>query len=180
MMPSASPTRPAAAAPGIATDPVCGMRVEIDGARHTAVHDGHAYYFCSPRCLGKFTAQPARWLKPGAATPAAAGTIYTCPMHPQVRQAGPGNCPICGMALEPELASADSGPNPELVDMKRRFAVSLVLALPVFLLEMGSHLLDLHRLIGQETSNWVQFGLATPVVLWGGWPTRSRAISCRR
>jgi P-type Cu+ transporter len=100
----------------------------------------------------------------------AAGTIYTCPMHPQIRQAGPGSCPICGMALEPELATATSGPNPELIDMRRRFWVSLVLALPVLALEMGGHLTNLHMLLGQKSSNWIEFLLATPVVLWGGWP----------
>jgi Cu+-exporting ATPase len=91
-------------------------------------------------------------------------------MHPQIRQAGPGSCPICGMALEPELATAETGPNPELADMSRRFWVSLVLALPVVALEMGGHLFDLHKLTGQQASNWLQFLFATPVVLWGGWP----------
>ncbi len=156
-----------------AIDPVCGMTVTVAGARHTAAHDGRPYYFCSARCLAKFTAEPQRYLKPAAAAPAepvAPGTIYTCPMHPQIRQVGPGSCPICGMALEPELVSADSEPNPELADMTRRFWIGLVLAVPVMVLEMGGHLFDLHRLIGQETSNWLQFALATPVVLWCGWP----------
>ncbi|QBR72144.1 copper-translocating P-type ATPase [Beijerinckiaceae bacterium] len=98
------------------------------------------------------------------------GTIYTCPMHPQIRQIGPGHCPICGMALEPELARADEGPNPELADMTRRFWVGLALSLPVVVLEMGGHLFNLHMLIGQKTSNWIQLLLATPVVLWAGWP----------
>jgi Cu+-exporting ATPase len=97
-------------------------------------------------------------------------TIYTCPMHPQIRQAGPGFCPICGMALEPELASAEAAPNPELADMTRRFWVGLVLTLPVLALEMGGHLTDLHMLLGQKWSNWLQFVFATPVVLWAGWP----------
>jgi P-type Cu+ transporter len=105
-----------------------------------------------------------------AAAPAPPGTIYTCPMHPQTRQVGPGNCPICGMALEPEMASAESGPNPELADMTRRFWIGLVLAVPVMALEMGGHLTELHMLLGQEISNWLQFVLATPVVLWCGWP----------
>src|SRR6059058_6133822 len=98
------------------------------------------------------------------------GAIYTCPMHPQIRQAGRGFCPICGMALEPELVSAEAAPNPELADMTRRFWVALVLTLPVFALEMGGHLTDLHMLLGQKWSNWLQFLFATPVVLWAGWP----------
>ena len=101
--------------------------------------------------------------------PAAAGTIYTCPMHPQIRQIGPGTCPICGMALEPALA-AHAGPNPELLDMTRRFWIGLVLAAPVVALEMGGHLFDLHMLVGRNVSNWLQFAFATPVVLWAGWP----------
>ena len=98
------------------------------------------------------------------------GTIYTCPMHPEIRQVGPGNCPICGMALEPETVTAETGPNPELVDMTRRFWIGTVVTAPVLALEMGGHLFDLHGWIGQQTSNWVQLLLATPVVLWAGWP----------
>ncbi|WP_245271772.1 copper-translocating P-type ATPase [Rhizobium sp. IBUN] len=96
--------------------------------------------------------------------------IYTCPMHPQIRQPGPGNCPICGMTLEPELVTADTGPSAELIDMQRRFWIGLVLSLPVLALEMGGHLTNLHMLLGAQTSNWVQMVLATPVVLWAGWP----------
>jgi cation transport ATPase/YHS domain-containing protein len=161
-----------------AIDPVCGMKVKIDGAKNSAVHGGDIYYFCSARCLGKFTAEPLRYLKLAKVTSAApepAGTSYTCPMHPQIRQAGPGSCPICGMALEPELVSADSGPNPELADMKRRFWVGLVLAVPVIALEMGGHLTNLHMLLSQKISNWLQFGLATPTVLWAGWRFFERA-----
>ena len=102
--------------------------------------------------------------------PVPEGTIYTCPMHPQIRQVGPGSCPICGMALEPELVSAETGPNPELADMSRRFWVGLVLTIPVLVLEMGGHLANLHLLIDQTWSNRIQFLLATPVVLWCGWP----------
>jgi len=98
------------------------------------------------------------------------GTVYTCPMHPQVRQIGPGNCPICGMALEPELATLETGPSPELVDMSRRLWIGLVLSIPVLALEMGGHLTNLHMLLGPQTSNWLQMVLATPVVLWAGWP----------
>src|SRR5438105_3466272 len=101
--------------------------------------------------------------------PVPAGTIYTCPMHPEVRQIGPGHCPICGMALEPELAEA-GGPNPELIDMTRRFWIGLVLSIPVVALEMGGHLTNLHMLLGRNASNWLQLVLATPVALWAGWP----------
>src|SRR6266498_2590503 len=101
--------------------------------------------------------------------PVPAGTIYTCPMHPEIRQLGPGNCPICGMTLEPVLAS-DTGPSAELVDMTRRFWIGLVLSIPVVALEMGGHLTNLHMLLGQNLSNWLQFVIATTVVLWAGWP----------
>ncbi len=103
------------------------------------------------------------------------GVVYTCPMHPQVRQIGPGNCPICGMALEPEIISAEKGPSPELVDMRRRFWIGLVLTLPVLTLEMGGHLTNLHMLLGPQMSNWLQLVFATPVVLWAGAPFFERA-----
>lgn len=153
------------------TDPVCGMTVDAEAAKHRHTHDGHPYVFCSGKCREKFIADPAHYLQP-APKPAAvaAGTIYTCPMHPEIRQQGPGSCPICGMALEPELVSADAGPNPELADMTRRFWIALALTVPVFALEMGGHLTGLHQWLGQQTSNWVQLVLATPVVLWAGWP----------
>ncbi|QCL95479.1 copper-transporting P-type ATPase [Agrobacterium tumefaciens] len=106
---------------------------------------------------------------PPPATPEE-GIIYTCPMHPQVRQIGPGNCPICGMALEPEVATLATGPSPELLDMGRRFWIGLVLSIPVLGLEMGGHLTNLHMILGPQTSNWLQMALATPVVLWAGWP----------
>src|SRR6266436_1428626 len=106
--------------------------------------------------------------KPKAAVPE--GTIYTCPMHPQIRQIGPGACPICGMALEPEVASLDAPPNPELADMTRRFWIGGVLTLPAFVLEMGGHLVGGHGLIYQTLSNWIQLAFATPVVIWAGWP----------
>jgi Cu+-exporting ATPase len=103
------------------------------------------------------------------------GTIYTCPMHPAIRQSGPGNCPICGMALEPEIATVDQGPSAEYLDMRRRFWIGLVLAFPVLILEMGGHLVDLHRFVDPKVSNWIQLVLATPVVLWAGWPFFERA-----
>jgi Cu+-exporting ATPase len=165
----AARAQPAAA--GMAIDPVCGMQVDPHSAKHRAEFAGRTYYFCSAGCRTKFVANPKRYLGEAApAAPVPEGTIYTCPMHPQVRQVGPGACPICGMALEPLLAGAETGPNPELVDMRRRFWISLALTLPVFVLEMGGHFTGLTTLIGMQRSNWVQFALATPVVLWGGWP----------
>ena len=178
---------PSATAPiGAATaiDPVCGMTVRIEGAKHVAQHGGATHYFCSAGCRTKFVADPqgilsrpppVRAPKPPqpAPAPAAAGTIYTCPMHPEIRQPGPGSCPICGMALEPELPTAESGPNPELTDMTRRFWVALALAIPVVVLGMGLELLGLHWVSGQ-LSNWLQLGFATPVVLWAGWPFFAR------
>ncbi|MDI1286359.1 MAG: heavy metal translocating P-type ATPase, partial [Reyranella sp.] len=169
---------PSRSAEETATDPVCGMKVKVATAKHTKVHEGHTHYFCSPKCLQKFTAEPDRYLKPAEAAPAspiAAGTIFTCPMHPEIRQVGPGSCPICGMALEPAEASLDHGPNHELIDMTRRMWIGLVLSLPVVALEMGGHLTNLHMLLGATTSNWIQFILATPVVLWCGWPFFVRA-----
>jgi Cu+-exporting ATPase len=105
---------------------------------------------------------------------------YTCPMHPQVRQMGPGNCPICGMALEPVVATADQGESPELRDMTRRFWIGTVLTAPVFALEMGGHLFNIHHLVAQQTSNWIQLLLGSPVVLWAGWPFFTRAAASVR
>ena len=153
-------------------DPVCGMGVDPHTARHRMNHQGRPYYFCSARCQAKFAADPDRYLAHRATTPepAPAGVIYTCPMHPEIRQAGPGACPICGMALEPVLATPESGHSRELTDMTRRFWIGLVLALPVVILEMGGHLFGIAHTIGQQNSNWIQMALATPVVLWAGWP----------
>jgi Cu+-exporting ATPase len=155
-------------------DPVCGMTVDPAKTAHHAEHAGHAYHFCSAGCRTKFVAEPGRYLQeraPMRAEAVAPGTIYTCPMHPQIRQPGPGSCPICGMALEPETPSAETGPNPELVDFTRRFWIGLVLTVPVFLLEMGGHLTGMMHLVGgPRVGNWIQFVLATPVVLWAGWP----------
>jgi len=169
---------PDRAAAGVVRDPVCGMTVDPATAKHRAEAGGETFYFCSARCRGRFLADPDRYRHPEpaapAGAPAAAGTIYTCPMHPQIRQVGPGHCPICGMALEPEVAAAETGPNPELADMTRRFWVSLVLTAPVFVLEMGGHLTGGHGLIDPTLSNWIELVLATPVVLWGGWPFFAR------
>jgi Cu+-exporting ATPase len=153
-------------------DPVCGMSVDPHKAKHTAEHGGRTYYFCSAGCRTKFLADPARYLadKKLPAEPVPEGTLYTCPMHPEVQQVGPGACPICGMALEPTLVTADAGPNPELADMTRRFWIGLAFALPVFILEMGSHLAGGHGFLDQQLSNWTQLLLAAPVVLWAGWP----------
>ncbi|HET6467702.1 MAG TPA: HAD-IC family P-type ATPase, partial [Geminicoccaceae bacterium] len=147
------------------------MEVDPHKTQHRHEHAGKTYYFCSGGCRTKFASDPERYLGPAeAAPPVAPGAIYTCPMHPEVRQVGPGSCPICGMALEPETIGADTGPNPELVDMTRRFWIGLALALPVVALEMGGHLAGLHTLLHAQTSNWLQLLLATPVVLWCGWP----------
>ena len=154
-------------------DPVCGMSVDIATSPHKTSHDGHDYAFCSAGCRTKFVADPERYLTVKAAEPqpeVVPGAIYTCPMHPEIRQIGPGSCPICGMALEPETITADSGPNPELADMSRRFWIGVGLAIPVFVLEMGNHLPGMMMVVSPELSNWIQFALATPVVLWAGWP----------
>ena len=152
-------------------DPVCGMMVDPHTTPHKAEYSGRIHYFCSAGCREKFMVDPARYLEPqvAQAEPVPEGTIYTCPMHPEVRQVGPGSCPICGMALEPVMVSLEAKPNTELIDMRRRFWVGLALTLPVFILEMGTHVFGLH-LFSPTTSNWVQMILATPVVLWAGWP----------
>ena len=154
-----------------AVDPVCGMTVDPVTAAHRATHEGQDYFFCSSGCRTKFIVDPDRYL--GEATepaPVIPGAIYTCPMHPEVRQEGPGACPICGMALEPETVTAEAPVNHELIDFTRRLWVGAVLTLPVFALEMGGHLTGLMMRIPGQTSNWIQFALATPVVLWAGWP----------
>jgi Cu+-exporting ATPase len=158
-------------APHLAVDPVCGMRVDPHTAKHRGEYGGRTYYFCSATCREKFLANPPRYLRKDQEAPAGVpeGTIYTCPMHPEIRQVGPGSCPICGMALEPVIVTADSGPNPELVDMTRRFWIALALTIPILALDMGQHLLGLD-LAPRRTTNWIQLAIATPVVLWAGWP----------
>jgi Cu+-exporting ATPase len=160
----------------LARDPVCGMDVDPHASKYRAEHGGRTYHFCSAGCRTKFAADPMRYLAPAeeSARPLPEGTIYTCPMHPEIRQIGPGSCPICGMALEPELVAAEAGPNPELADMRRRFWIGLALTLPVVALEMGGHLAGLNIWLDQQTSNWLQLALATPVVLWAGWPFLER------
>ncbi|MGC1855161.1 MAG: heavy metal translocating P-type ATPase [Pseudolabrys sp.] len=154
-----------------AVDPVCGMTVDDPHtAKHRADYHGHPYYFCSAGCRTKFVNGPQKYLDAREPEPVAEDTVYTCPMHPQIRQVGPGSCPICGMALEPELAGSDIGPNPELIDMSRRFWIGIALTVPIFVLEMGSHIAGAHSWVDPNLSNYVQFAFATPVVLWAGWP----------
>src|ERR1035437_1564624 len=151
-------------------DPVCGMDVDDDtDLRHK--YEGRDYVFCNPRCLDKFKAAPDRYLGVKKDEPLpAAGSKYTCPMHPQVIQDGPGTCPIGGMACEPALPSAEEEPEGgELADMKRRFGVSLAFALPLFIGEMASMNGPWHWLSPRAMA-WAQLALATPVVLWGGKP----------
>nr|WP_300046448.1 heavy metal-binding domain-containing protein [uncultured Nocardioides sp.] len=180
------------------TDPVCGMMVDPATTEHAAVHDGEHFSFCSGGCEDEFlTAPDAYPRQPGeqdhtghdtqqphhghhvaggdqltAPTPAAGEAVeYTCPMHPEIRQDGPGTCPICGMALEPVIVTADTGPSAELRDMTRRFWFGVVLSVPVLVLGMGRDLIPwLHDNISATTSAWVQLVLATPVVLWAGGP----------
>ncbi|UPK35751.1 heavy metal translocating P-type ATPase [Bradyrhizobium sp. 186] len=159
-------------APTKVRDPVCGMTVDPATSKHRFDHHGETFHFCSAGCRTKFAADPAKYLaKEKAPEPEMpAGTIYTCPMHPEIRQVGRGSCPICGMALEPEVASLETGPNPELADMTRRFWIGGALALPAVVLEMGGHLAGPHNWIDPALSNWIQLVFATPVVLWAGWP----------
>jgi P-type Cu+ transporter len=160
-----------------ATDPVCGMTVKTADAPSKADHGGHTYYFCSPRCKAKFTAEPRRYLEPAAA-PASAkpGTIYTCPMHPEIRQVGPGSCPICGMALEPAEASLEEPPNQELLDMTRRLWIAAALAVPILAVDMGGHLFGIDGLLPHGLKDWLLLALASPVVLWAGWPFFVRGV----
>jgi Cu+-exporting ATPase len=153
-------------------DPVCGMSVDPLTAKHHVEHDGHAYHFCSARCREKFVADPAAWLEDRPLPfPAAPGTIYTCPMHPQIQQAGPGHCPICGMALEPMMPTLDEDDGGELSAMTRRFGWLVVLTLPVFALAMGPHLFGWHLPAPWDGwAGWVEAVLASIVVLWGGAP----------
>jgi len=184
-------------ASSLVKDPVCGMDVDPATAQHQTTYDGQAFFFCSAGCKARFEGDPTMFLHShDSATPAPkshdhsghdhsghvatvapaapapdAATEWTCPMHPEIRRPGPGACPICGMALEPVTVSLDDGPSPELTDMTRRFWIGVALSLPVFLLEMGGHLFSsLYDVISPQASNWIQFVLATPVVLWAGWP----------
>ncbi|MDP3908567.1 heavy metal translocating P-type ATPase [Novosphingobium sp.] len=168
----ASSAKSGAKTPGTVIDPVCGMTVDPVTTPHAATLDGVHHYFCSANCLAKFKADPARYRSdaPRAAEPVPEGAIWTCPMHPQIQQPVAGTCPICGMALEPMTPTHSDGTSPEYADMKRRFVIGLILALPVVVLEMGGHLIGLRHLLDANISNLIQMVLATPVVLWAGWP----------
>ena len=174
-------------------DPVCGMTVKSPRPERSVEHSGRTYYFCSDRCRDRFAADPEGILSrpppdrgqhghetptPRAAAPAPPGTIYTCPMHPEVREPKPGACPFCGMALEPEgVPAADAGPNPELVDMSRRFRLALVPTVPLFLLAMADMIpgQPVQHALPWRALAWLQLALATPVVLWAGAPFFVRA-----
>ncbi|QND51323.1 heavy metal translocating P-type ATPase [Phyllobacterium sp. 628] len=161
-----------------AIDPVCGMKVDRATAKHFLQHEGQKYYFCSAGCMAKFENAPQDYLgdRPAPkATPA--GTQYTCPMHPEIIKDGPGSCPICGMALEPMgIPTGDEGPNPELVDFTRRFWISALCSIPLLLITMGPMLgLPLREWIGESRAVWLEFALATPVVLWAAIPFFERA-----
>ncbi len=157
-------------------DPVCGMDVNPDKTEHHFTHKGQEYHFCSSKCLGKFKASPEQYINKKEDTAnknVPEGTIYTCPMHPEVEQIGPGSCPKCGMALEPKgVVVDDEGPNPELVDFTRRFWVGAVLTVPLLILAMSPYigLGAIRELFGERTTLWIELVLGTPVILWSGWP----------
>lgn len=166
-------------------DPVCGMIVDPGTTDYHAHHGDQDYHFCSAGCRTKFVADPDHYLSPdreGQAEDVPAGTIYTCPMHPEIRQQGPGSCPICGMALEPETVSLDSGPDPEYLDMRRRFWISAAFSLPLFLYAMGDMIpgRPFQSWFDPGTATWIQLLLASPVVLWGAWPFFVRAVQSIR
>src|SRR5215204_665307 len=178
-------------------DPVCKMLVTPETAAGKYDYNGTTYYFCNPGCKSRFAADPESFLsEPGTvamghtdidppaerpvATALGSDVEYTCPMHPEIVQMGPGSCPICGMALEPKEITLDDTPDPELIDMRRRFWISAVLTLPVFILAMGEMFEGFRHLLGtlpsgRVSASWAQLVLATPVVLWGGWPFFQRA-----
>ena len=183
-----------------AVDPVCGMTVDPAAGKPTHVHEGTTFHFCSEGCRSKFAADPDRYLKAGGAgdhaahhhqepatpqkpaEPVPAGTQYTCPMHPEVVRDKPGDCPICGMALEPMVATGDEGPNPELIDMRRRLFVAIPLAAILLLVDMADHFLglDLLPFLAPHAKQYFQLVLATPAVLWCGWPFFKRGAASLR
>ena len=161
--------------PGLVVDPVCGMRIAPEGAAGRATHKGETYYFCSQRCLTRFKEAPESFIEPKNPAPPAVAAVqveYTCPMHPEIVRNEPGACPICGMALEPRTVSLEDGPNPELLDMTRRFRIGAILAAPVFLLAMADMVLGpgVGGRLDLRVTNWIGLALATPVVWWCGWP----------
>lgn len=171
---------------GMAKDPVCGMDVTLGAGKPSLEHAGVIHHFCSQKCHDKFAADPAHYLagahkKPATAAPIdiPEGTKYTCPMHPEIIRDAPGDCPKCGMALEPMgVPAADEGPNPELVDFKRRFWIGAVLTLPLLLLTMGPFvgLEFVRETLGERAAQWVELVLGTPVILWAGWPFFVRGV----
>ena len=168
---------------GKAVDPVCGMQVTMEGAKHIARHAGEDHYFCSAGCKAKFEARPAVFLDPEMkAEPAgAADDTYTCPMHPEIEQVGPGTCPICGMALEPKGINLTDGPSEEYLDFRRRFVVGTILTLPLAFVAMGRHFApEAFAIISVSWLDWIELILATPVVLWSGLPFFERGIASVR
>ena len=171
-------------ADGQSIDPVCGMTVTMANAAASFDYQGQKYFFCRPQCLERFRENPAAFLSgssppPEKTVPAVSGKLneYTCPMHPEIVQAGPGNCPICGMALEPRTVSLEEDANPELKDMTLRFWVAVILTLPLLLLGMSDLIPGglAERIMSMETAGWIEMALATPIVLWGGAPFFARA-----
>ena len=161
-------------------DPVCGMSVDRATARHMAKHAGERFYFCSAGCHDKFGAEPEKYLagRP-APEPMPEGTVYTCPMHPEIEGVGPSDCPICGMALEPKgVPTGEEGPNPELVDFRRRFWIGAALTVPLLVLTMGPFvgLGFVREIFGERATIWIELVLATPVILWSGWPFFVRGV----
>src|SRR6516225_8055146 len=159
--------------PAAARDPVCGMSVDPARAKHHAEHAGYSYVFCSARCREKFNADPVRYVVSSPQGPASADEVlWTCPMHPQIVRKEPGNCPICGMALEPMTPTAGETQNPELRAMTRRFWAGVALSLPLLAIAMAEHFnkAALDALVSPRVLVWVQVILGTPAVLWGGWP----------
>ena len=183
----ADPTTAALPTDGTAIDPVCGMSVTIETAKHVSEHvsghDGETFYFCSAGCKTKFDARPAVFLDPAmkAAPAAAEDDVYTCPMHPEIEQIGPGTCPICGMALEPKGINLTEGPSEEYIDFRRRFWVGVVLTVPLAIVAMGRHFAPgPFSIVSASWLDWIEFVLATPVVLWCGLPFFERGLASVR
>lgn len=165
-----------------AKDPVCGMTVKLGAGKPSHVHNGETHHFCSQGCHDKFAADPEHFLS-GAhkkkAKDQPKGTKYTCPMHPEIIRDAPEDCPICGMALEPMgVPTGDEGPNPELVDFKRRFLIGALLTVPLLVLTMAPYVgySDIREALGERTALWIELALGTPVILWAGWPFFVRGV----
>ena len=170
--------------PAVERDPVCGMTVNPAKAAGSHTYAGHTYYFCATSCLEKFRADPDRYLAPAGPPPVEAppGAKWTCPMHPEVVRDGPGSCPFCGMALEPMVMTLEEGPNPELIDMTRRFWASVALTVPLLIVAMGDLIpgRPLERLMSMRAMGWLELALATPVCVWAAWPFYVRAVDSVR